>query len=55
MVNPSGHYEDEYSQLSSKGAAKDVAQMLWANRTYGHVLVAYKRDTRSTEQAANEI
>lgn len=54
MVSPTGHPKDEYSHLSSQGAAGDTAQMLWANRTCGRVPVAYERDTRSTEEAMIE-
>ncbi|KAK1339735.1 hypothetical protein QTO34_018290 [Cnephaeus nilssonii] len=50
-----GPVVDKYSHLIGKGAAKDAAHMLQANKTYGCVPVANKRDTGSTEEAMNEI
>lgn len=35
MVNPASDYKDKYSHLIGKGAAKDAAHMLQANKTYG--------------------
>ena len=87
MVSPASDYKDKYSHLIGKGAAKDAAHMLQANKTYGcgepwcelgrheeskagggeqrlrscplssllPVPVANKRDTRSIEEAMNEI
>ncbi|XP_014444575.1 sperm-associated antigen 7 isoform X1 [Tupaia chinensis] len=54
-VSPASDYKDKYSHLIGKGAAKDAAHMLQANKTYGCVPVANKRDTRSIEEAMNEI
>lgn len=84
VVSPASDYKDKYSHLIGKGAAKDAAHMLQANKTYGcgeapwgagagagaqgsqalptllshphpPVPVANKRDTRSIEEAMNEI
>ncbi|ERE69327.1 calmodulin-binding transcription activator 2 isoform 2 [Cricetulus griseus] len=55
VVSPASDYKDKYSHLIGKGAAKDAAHMLQANKTYGCVPVANKRDTRSIEEAMNEI
>ncbi|XP_029436520.1 sperm-associated antigen 7 [Rhinatrema bivittatum] len=54
-VNPSTDYKDKYSHLIGKVAAKDAAHTLEANKAYGCVPVANKRDTRSIEEAMNEI
>ncbi|KAM9312414.1 sperm-associated antigen 7 [Gastrophryne carolinensis] len=54
-VNPNSDYKDKYSHLIGKNAAKDAAHMLQANKAYGCVPVANKRDTRSIEEAMNEI
>ncbi|XP_075062384.1 sperm-associated antigen 7 [Mixophyes fleayi] len=54
-VNPTTDYKDKYSHLIGKVAAKDAAHTLQANKTYGCVPVANKRDTRSIEEAMNEI
>ncbi|XP_075438279.1 sperm-associated antigen 7 [Ascaphus truei] len=54
-VNPATDYKDKYSHLIGKEAAKDAAHTLQANKTYGCVPVANKRDTRSIEEAMNEI
>lgn len=35
VVNPASDYKDKYSHLIGKGAAKDAAHMLQANKTYG--------------------
>uniref|UniRef100_A0ABI7ZT83 Sperm associated antigen 7 n=1 Tax=Felis catus TaxID=9685 RepID=A0ABI7ZT83_FELCA len=55
VVSPASDYKDKYSHLIGKGAAKDAAHMLQANKAYGCVPVANKRDTRSIEEAMNEI
>uniref|UniRef100_H3CXF6 Sperm-associated antigen 7 homolog n=1 Tax=Tetraodon nigroviridis TaxID=99883 RepID=H3CXF6_TETNG len=52
---PNSNYKDKYSHLIGTSAAKDAAHTLEANRTYGCVPVANKRDTRSIEEAMNEI
>ncbi|XP_068129997.1 sperm-associated antigen 7 [Hyperolius riggenbachi] len=54
-VNPNTDYKDKYSHLIGKIAAKDAAHTLQANKAYGCVPVANKRDTRSIEEAMNEI
>ncbi|XP_077326979.1 sperm-associated antigen 7 [Lithobates pipiens] len=54
-VNPNTDYKDKYSHLIGKIAAKDAAHTLEANKAYGCVPVANKRDTRSIEEAMNEI
>ncbi|CAI9566824.1 unnamed protein product [Staurois parvus] len=54
-VNPNTDYKDKYSHLIGKMAAKDAAHTLQANKAYGCVPVANKRDTRSIEEAMNEI
>ncbi|KAM4037182.1 sperm-associated antigen 7 [Anomaloglossus baeobatrachus] len=54
-VNPNSDYKDKYSHLIGKVAAKDAAHTLQANKAYGCVPVANKRDTRSIEEAMNEI
>ncbi|KAI4880075.1 hypothetical protein NFI96_013383 [Prochilodus magdalenae] len=53
--SPSSNYRDKYSHLIGTSAAKDAAHTLEANRAYGCVPVANKRDTRSIEEAMNEI
>ncbi|XP_031755444.1 sperm-associated antigen 7 [Xenopus tropicalis] len=54
-VSPATDYKDKYSHLIGKVAAKDAAHTLQANKAYGCVPVANKRDTRSIEEAMNEI
>ncbi|OCT59595.1 hypothetical protein XELAEV_18001017mg [Xenopus laevis] len=54
-VSPTSDYKDKYSHLIGKVAAKDAAHTLQANKAYGCVPVANKRDTRSIEEAMNEI
>nr|KAF6417255.1 sperm associated antigen 7 [Molossus molossus] len=54
VVSPTSDYKDKYSHLIGKGAAKDAAHVLQANKTYGCVPVANKRDTRSIEEAISE-
>ncbi|XP_036380612.1 sperm-associated antigen 7 homolog [Megalops cyprinoides] len=54
-ASPSSNYRDKYSHLIGTSAAKDAAHTLQANRAYGCVPVANKRDTRSIEEAMNEI
>ncbi|KAM4747865.1 sperm-associated antigen 7 [Rhinophrynus dorsalis] len=54
-INPATDYKDKYSHLIGKIAAKDAAHTLQANKAYGCVPVANKRDTRSIEEAMNEI
>lgn len=54
-VRPSSNYKDKYSHLFGTVAAKDAAHTLEANRAYGCVPVANKRDTRSIEETMNEI
>ncbi|XP_006627418.1 sperm-associated antigen 7 homolog [Lepisosteus oculatus] len=54
-VCPNSNYRDKYSHLIGTSAAKDAAHTLQANSTYGCVPVANKRDTRSIEEAMNEI
>ncbi|KAG8537527.1 hypothetical protein GDO81_024378 [Engystomops pustulosus] len=54
-VNPNSDYKDKYSHLIGKMAAKDAAHTLQANKAYGCVPVANKRDTRSIEEAMNAI
>uniref|UniRef100_A0AAY5EQ40 Sperm-associated antigen 7 homolog n=1 Tax=Electrophorus electricus TaxID=8005 RepID=A0AAY5EQ40_ELEEL len=54
-ASPSSNYRDKYSHLIGTSAAKDAAHTLEANRAYGCVPVANKRDTRSIEEAMNEI
>lgn len=34
-MSPASDYKDKYSHLIGKGAAKDAAHMLQANKTYG--------------------
>uniref|UniRef100_A0A7N5P8V6 Sperm-associated antigen 7-like n=1 Tax=Ailuropoda melanoleuca TaxID=9646 RepID=A0A7N5P8V6_AILME len=52
-VTPPSEYK--YSHLIGQLAAKDAAQALEANKAYGCVPVANKRDTRSIEEAMNDI
>ncbi|OCT90896.1 hypothetical protein XELAEV_18019513mg [Xenopus laevis] len=54
-VRPATDYKDKYTHLIGKEAAKDAAHTLQANKAYGCVPVANKRDTRSIEEAMNEI
>ncbi|XP_055056800.1 sperm-associated antigen 7 homolog [Misgurnus anguillicaudatus] len=54
-ASPNSNYRDKYSHLIGTSAAKDAAHTLQANSTYGCVPVANKRDTRSIEEAMNEI
>ncbi|KAJ7313316.1 hypothetical protein JRQ81_004606 [Phrynocephalus forsythii] len=55
VVSPNTDYKDKYSHLIGKVAAKDAAHTMEANKAYGCVPVANKRDTRSIEEAMNEI
>ncbi|XP_060635774.2 sperm-associated antigen 7 [Anolis sagrei] len=55
VVNPNTDYKDKYSHLIGKVAAKDAAHAMEPNVAYGCVPVANKRDTRSIEEAMNEI
>ncbi|XP_077172002.1 sperm-associated antigen 7 [Paroedura picta] len=55
VVNPHSSSRDKYSHLLGQGAAKDAAHILEANKAYGCVPAANKRDTRSIEEAMNEI
>lgn len=52
---PNSNYRDKYSHLIGTSAAKDAAHTLEANSAYGCVPVANKRDTRSIEEAMNQI
>ncbi|KAK6478023.1 sperm-associated antigen 7-like protein isoform X1 [Huso huso] len=52
---PSSNYRDKYSHLIGVSAAKEAAHTLEANKAYGCVPVANKRDTRSIEEAMNAI
>ncbi|XP_034034421.1 sperm-associated antigen 7 homolog [Thalassophryne amazonica] len=52
---PNSNYRDKYSHLIGTSSAKDAARTLEANRAYGCVPVENKRDTRSIEEAMNEI
>ncbi|KAM3820867.1 sperm-associated antigen 7 [Vipera latastei] len=54
-ATPPSDYKDKYSQLVGWVAVKDAAQVMEANKSYGCVPVANKRDTRSIEEAMNEI
>ncbi|XP_016423655.1 uncharacterized protein LOC107752241 isoform X4 [Sinocyclocheilus rhinocerous] len=54
-ASPNSNYRDKYSHLIGTSAAKDAAHTLQANQSYGCVPVANKRDTRSIEEAMNEI
>ncbi|XP_069775879.1 sperm-associated antigen 7 homolog [Narcine bancroftii] len=53
--SPSTDYKQKYSHLIGTVAAKEGAHTLQANKTYGCVPTANKRDTRSIEEAMNEI
>ncbi|XP_015283359.1 PREDICTED: sperm-associated antigen 7 [Gekko japonicus] len=55
VVHPNSDYKDKYSHLIGKVAAKDAAHTMEANKAYGCVPAANKRDTRSIEEAMNEI
>ncbi|XP_060111617.1 sperm-associated antigen 7 [Heteronotia binoei] len=55
VVSPNSDYKDKYSHLIGKEAAKDAAHAMEANKAYGCVPAANKRDTRSIEEAMNEI
>uniref|UniRef100_V9LC69 Sperm-associated antigen 7 homolog n=1 Tax=Callorhinchus milii TaxID=7868 RepID=V9LC69_CALMI len=52
---PNTNYKDKYSHLIGTVAAKEGAHTLQANKAYGCVPTANKRDTRSIEEAMNEI
>ncbi|NWV33543.1 SPAG7 protein, partial [Grantiella picta] len=52
---PPNDYKDKYRHLIGSDAAKAAARTMEANKTYGCVPVANKRDTRSIEEAMNEI
>ncbi|KAK1153290.1 hypothetical protein AOXY_G29665 [Acipenser oxyrinchus oxyrinchus] len=54
-ASPSSNYRDKYSHLIGVSAAKEAAHTLEANKAYGCVPVANKRDTRSIEEAMNAI
>ncbi|ESO82348.1 hypothetical protein LOTGIDRAFT_95271, partial [Lottia gigantea] len=49
-VIPSSNYRDKYKHLIGEEAAKDAAQDLTANKSYGFVSSQNKRDTRTIEQ-----
>ncbi|ERE69720.1 sperm-associated antigen 7-like isoform 2 [Cricetulus griseus] len=55
VVSPASNYKDKYSHLFGKGAAKNTAHMLQANKTCVCVPLANKRDTLSIEEAMNKI
>ncbi|XP_072704707.1 sperm-associated antigen 7 [Ciconia boyciana] len=52
---PPNDYKDKYRHLIGSDAAKAAARTMEANKAYGCVPVANKRDTRSIEEAMNEI
>ncbi|GAB0201170.1 sperm-associated antigen 7 [Grus japonensis] len=52
---PPTDYKDKYRHLIGSDAAKAAARTMEANKAYGCVPVANKRDTRSIEEAMNEI
>ncbi|KAJ4930131.1 hypothetical protein JOQ06_019144 [Pogonophryne albipinna] len=52
---PNSNYRDKYVHLIGTSAAKDAAHTLEANRAYGCVPAANKRDTRSVEEAIDQI
>ncbi|XP_064593771.1 sperm-associated antigen 7 [Zonotrichia leucophrys gambelii] len=52
---PPNDYKDKYRHLIGCEAAKAAARTMEANKAYGCVPVANKRDTRSIEEAMNEI
>ncbi|XP_056267350.1 sperm-associated antigen 7 homolog [Pseudoliparis swirei] len=52
---PNSNYRDKYSHLIGTTAAKEAAHTLEANSSYGCVPAANKRDTRSIEEAMNEM
>ncbi|XP_053908736.1 sperm-associated antigen 7 [Cuculus canorus] len=52
---PPSPYRDKYRHLIGCEAAKAAARTMQANKAYGCVPVAHKRDTRSIEEAMNEI
>ncbi|KAM6453331.1 sperm-associated antigen 7 [Liasis olivaceus] len=54
-VSPQSDYKEKYSRLIGTVAAKDAAHAMEANKAYGCVPAAHKRDTRSIEEAMNEI
>ncbi|XP_068785659.1 sperm-associated antigen 7 [Struthio camelus] len=54
-VSPLSDYKDKYRHLIGTAAAKAAARTMEANKAYGCVPVANKRDTRSIEEAMNEI
>ncbi|XP_050414518.1 sperm-associated antigen 7 homolog [Patella vulgata] len=49
-VVPASNYRDKYKHLIGEEAAKDAAQDLTANKSYGFVSSQNKRDTRTIEQ-----
>ncbi|XP_014378182.1 sperm-associated antigen 7 [Alligator sinensis] len=55
VVSPQHDYKDKYSHLIGTGGGKGAAHAMEANKAYGCVPVANKRDTRSIEEAMNEI
>ncbi|NXO01767.1 SPAG7 protein, partial [Rhinopomastus cyanomelas] len=52
---PPSDYKDKYRHLIGCDAAKAAARTMEANKAYGCVPAAHKRDTRSIEEAMNEI
>ncbi|XP_067879859.1 sperm-associated antigen 7 homolog [Heterodontus francisci] len=52
---PNTNYKEKYSHLIGTVAAKEGAHTLQANKAYGCVPTTNKRDTRSIEEAMNEI
>lgn len=54
-IEPSFNYKDKYSHIIGKESAKEAAKKTEANKTFGMVPSANKRDLRSVEQTMNEL
>ncbi|XP_070561772.1 sperm-associated antigen 7 homolog [Ptychodera flava] len=52
---PTTNYRDKYKKLIGEDAAKDAARTLEANKQFGFVPSANKRDKRSVEEMMNDI
>lgn len=54
-VVPASNYKEKYEHLIGKDAGKSAAQVTVANKTFGYVPSANKRDQRSIEQTLADI
>ena len=55
VTPPANNYKDKYEHLIGKQAGKSAAEATVANKQFGYVPSANKRDQRSIEQTLNDI